>query len=230
VSITLHAFVFAAALVSQAQTAPGDLADARRLIDAGDPKRALQQLEVLRGDADPDRRAQIDLLLGVAHYHADDPATAVEMLSPIVERLAPGSLERREAEQVLGLSLFVTGRYADAVPRLEATRQWAPENLELAYALGQAYIQTQRADEARRALAPVFGVAPDSAAAHLLVAQTMIRLEAESPAELELQKAAAKDPKLPAVNQLLGQLALFRGRLDEAVQLTRRELAINPGY
>jgi tetratricopeptide (TPR) repeat protein len=221
--------VLSAILAGQAQAPPGDLAEARRLIDAGEPARAVELLRALRSAVTADRQAEVDRLLGVAYYHADAPANAVDMLAPIVDRFPPGTLERREAEQVLGLSLFVTGRFADAVPHLVATRQWAAGNLELAYALGQAYIQTQRPDEARHCLAAVFGVAPDSAAAHLVVAQTMIRLEVESPAESELHKAAAKDPKLPTVNLLLGQLALFRGRLDEAVTLTERELSISPG-
>ena len=33
---------------------------------------------------------------------------------------------------------------------------------------------------------------------------------------------------MPQAHYLLGQLALYRGRLDEAIELTTRELAINP--
>jgi tetratricopeptide (TPR) repeat protein len=229
-SLTLAALALSVLLVASGQDAPDDpaLTEARRLINAGEPLKAVPSLQAIRADAPPDRRARIDLVLGVAYYHADDPARTVETLMPIVDRFPSGSLERREADQVLGLSLFVTGRYADAVPRLEATRQWATGNLDLAYALGRAYIQTQRPDDARRCLAEVFGVAPDSAAAHLVTAQTMIRLEAVPEAEKELARAVAIDPKLPGANLLLGQLALFRGRFEEAAVLTQRELAINP--
>ena len=44
-----------------------------------------------------------------------------------------------------------------------------------------------------------------------------------------MRRAIEKDPKLPQAHLLLGQLALFRGRLDEAVALTEREIALNPG-
>ena len=74
----------------------------------------------------------------------------------------------------------------------------------------------------------MFGVAADSAAAHLLAAQMMIRLEFDAPAEAELRRAIEKDAKLPQAHLLLGQIALFRGRLDEAVALTEREIALNP--
>jgi tetratricopeptide (TPR) repeat protein len=212
-----------------AQTADSALAEARRLINEGQPASAIQRLEALKPEGDAAVQAQIALLLGVAYYHADNPAKAIELLTPIVDRLPAGSIARREAEQVLGLAAVVTGRFADAVPRLEATRRWARDNMELAYALAQAYVQTQKPDAARAAVAPIYGVPPDSAAAHLLVAQLMIRLEQDPQAETQLTRALEKDAKLPGANLLLGQLALFRGRLPEAIALTQRELAISPG-
>ncbi len=233
-SPVLGAVALALALVAgtiqaaeEIQGAP-DLADVRRLINAGEPRKALETLKAWPSETDSARQAQVALLLGVAHYHADDPAKAVEALAPIVDALSADSIERREAEQILGLALFVTGRFADAVPRLEATRRWAGDNLELAYALGQAYIQTQRPDAARTVLAAIYRVPAESAAAHLIAAQMMVRLEMESQAEAELAAAIRKDPRLPNANLLLGQVALFRGRLPEAIALTGRELELNP--
>lgn len=210
------------------QASGSALADARRLIDDGQPQKAIVSLESAQPDADPGRQAQARLLLGVAYYHAGNPAKAIEALTPVVERFPAGSLERREAEQVLGLSAVLAGRFADAIPWLEATRTWASSNNELAYALAQAYVQTQRADDARRTVASIYVVPPDSAPAHLLAAQLMIRLEMEPQAETQLAKALEKDPKLPTASLLLGQIALFRGRLDDAIALTARELANNP--
>ena len=210
------------------QTAATTLAEARRLINAGQPAQAIEQLKTIAGDQDPAVQLQAGLLLGVAHYHADDPAKAVEVLTPIVDRLPRDSIERREAEQVLGLAAVVVGRYAEAVPRLEATRRWAPENMQLAYALAQAYLQTRQVDAARAVLADLFKVAPQSAAAHMIAAQMMTRLELDALAEPELTRALEKDPRLPSANLLLGQIALFRGRIPDAIAFTTRELAINP--
>ena len=223
----IGALALIAALIAVQDSAPA-LAEARRLINEGQPRQAIERLEAVKAEGDPALQAQTGLLLGVAYYHADDPARAVEVLLPIVDRLPPDSVARREADQVLGLAAVVAGRFADAVPRLEATRRWAPDNLELGYALAQAYVQTRQPDAARATLAPLYGIAPDAAGAHLVAAQLMIRLEMEPLAEAELAKAIEKNPGLPQANLLLGQIALFRGRLPEAITLTTRELQISP--
>ena len=218
----------AGGIPGQQQSTPPALAEARRLINAGDPRAAIETLRAAAAEPVASDAPRVALLLGVAYYHADEPAKAADALAPIVDQLPPDSVERREAEQVLGLSYFLTGRFADAVPRLEATRRWAADNQELGNVLGQAYIRTLRPDAAREVFASVYKVPPDSAAAHLVAAQMMVRLEMEAQAEAELKQALRKDARLPHANYLLGQMALFRGRVAEAVALTEQELAINP--
>jgi tetratricopeptide (TPR) repeat protein len=164
------------------------------------------------------------------YFHGDQPIKAIETLSGVLDRLPAESVERKEAEQILGLASFATGRYAEAIPYLEATRRWAPDNLELSYALSQAYIQTQKPNEARQVIAATYGVPEDSAAGHLVTAQVMVRLEMEEQATAELKRALEKDPRMPNANYLLGQMAMFRGRLADAIALTERELASNPGH
>ena len=225
------AVVYPAAAQEEAPTGAlaTTLAEARALINQDKPAAAIEKLNALdKDDKDGPGRLDFALLLGVAYYHANDHVHAIERLAPIADKLPDGSIEQREAVQVLGLSYFLAGRFADAVPRLEATRQWAAGNAELGYVLGQAYIQTRQPDRARQAFARTFGVAEDSAAAHLVAAQMMIRLEFDALAETELTRAIEKDPKLPQAHALLGQMALFRGRLDEAISLTEREIALNP--
>ena len=172
------------------------LVEARKLVDDGKPKEAVAKLEALDTSV-----PEVARLLGVAHYHADDHQRAIKQLVPLVSAkgtLPDGSIERREAIQVLGLCYYLTGRYPEAIPLLEETRVWAQDNLELGYILGLAYIQARQPDAARTSLARTFGLPPDSAGAHVIAAQMMPRLEMEPQAEAELKRAIEKDPRTPA--------------------------------
>ena len=175
---------------------PGDrkdtLASARTLINDGKPRDAIAVLRTLDANV-----PEVRQLLGVAYYHADDHRAAIDLLTGLRDGLPAGSVEQRETVQVLGLCYYLTGRFAEAIPLLEETRGWAADNLELGYILGMAYIQTRQPDAARSSLARTFQLDPDSAAAHLVAAQMMIRLEMEPFAEAELKRALEKDPRIP---------------------------------
>jgi tetratricopeptide (TPR) repeat protein len=202
------------------------LTEARALIDAGKPAAAIEKLRAHGESADP----RVAALLGVAFYHANDAAHAIATLQPVLTRLPPGSAERREAVQVLGLSHYLAGHIAESIPYLEEIRAVVPGDVKLAYALGMAYAQTRQPAKARESIARTFTLPPDSPAAHLLTGQMMNRLELEDLAEAELRQALVKDPKLPEAHYLLGQIAVFRSRFDEGLDLLRAELAINPAH
>jgi tetratricopeptide (TPR) repeat protein len=135
----------------------------------------------------------------------------------------------RETVQLLGLSHYILGHMAEAIPFLEQTRAWLPNNNELTFALGMASVHARQADKAREAFGRMFRVAPDSAAAHLLAAQMMFRVEMEELAAAELKQALEKNPRLPQAHYLLGQIAIYKGRFDEGIALMEKELAVNPG-
>ena len=196
---------------------------ARASIDQGRAQEAIAALEAVPQDS-----PYVAHLLGVAYYHADQYVKAIETLAPLPDRLPAESVERRETVQVLGLTYYVAGRLAEALPLLEETSAWAQDNIELAQVLGMTYIQTRQPAKARAALARAFGVEAESAAGHLLAAQMMIRIEFHEMADAELKAALARDPRLPHANFLLGQNAVFRNRLEDAVAHFRRELEVNP--
>jgi tetratricopeptide (TPR) repeat protein len=221
-SVTLPLLLLCVSLQSGAQD--DVLKEARALIDRGQARAAVQKLEPLKAAGDP----RVRHLLGVALYHADQYQPAVELLLAVRDELPADSIERRETEQVLGFALHLLGRHVEAIPWLEKTRAHTPDHLELNFILGQAYAHANQPGPAREAFARSFGVAPDSAAAHIVAARQMIRLQMEAMAEEALRQAIKIDAKAPQAHYLLGQLALYRGRLDEAIELTTRELAINP--
>ncbi len=214
-----------------AQT-PAAEAEARALFKAGRYDEVIQKLSA-SPNASLDGR-EIAYLLGMSLYHKRDYQKAIPHLQTVVRagNEAPGDSpvirEYFECLQALGLSHYLLGQMAEAVPYLEQTVSRFPNNNELVYALGMSSIQTRQPDKARQAFGRMFGVATDSAAAHLLAAQMMIRVEMEDFADIELKKALEKDQRLPQANYLLGQNAIYKGNYDEAIALMEKELAINP--
>jgi cytochrome c-type biogenesis protein CcmH/NrfG len=178
--LLLAGFVWLAA----AEPPAAELAAARELINAGKPLEAVTRLQALDA-SDP----RVGLLLGVARYHSGDPAAAIAALAPSVDAFPAGSPEQLEATQVLGLCLYLAGRIEPSIPYLERTRAALPGNLDLAYVLGMALVKTGQAGRARAVWADAFGVGPESAAAHLLTGQMMVRAELDDAAEAELKQA-----------------------------------------
>ena len=79
------------------------LAQARLLINQGKPQAAIEAIEKLAALGEPGRPA-VSHLLGVAYYHADDHAHAVEHLAPVVDRLPAGDLASRLAGRAAGVA------------------------------------------------------------------------------------------------------------------------------
>jgi len=195
----------------------------RMQIMSGKPDAALTALQGMS-----DASAEVRYLRGLAFYHKDDHVAAIGALAPVVKELPAASPERREAVQVLGLSYYVAGRLADALPLLEETRQWARGNRELGHVLARTYLQLREDAKARVVIAETFDVPPESVAAHLHTAQFMIRLELHDAAETALRKALALDQRAPQAHALLGQLAVARARLEEGVTLFKQAIDVNP--
>ena len=200
------------------------LTEARTLLNQGQAKEALAKLQALPTNSD----VRVQHLLGVAHSRTNNHVGAIAALAPIFDKWPQNSAERKEAIQILGLSHYVLGHLAEAVPFLEQTVAWLPNNNELFYALGMASIQTRQAEKGRAAFAKMFRVAADSPAAHLLTAQMMMRVELDEYATVELKQALAKKPSLPNANFQLGVIAIQKSNFDEAVILLEKEIALNP--
>jgi tetratricopeptide (TPR) repeat protein len=163
--------------------------------------------------------------LGVAYYQKADYTNAVAHLKLALAEDAGDN----ESTQLLGLSYYLAGRPADAIPLLEKVQSWYPRaNVDAAYILGICYIQTKDYAKARQAFARMFDVPPDSAASYLFTARMLLRQEFDLVAEEYAKKAIAADPKLPGAHFLLGELYLYKSRIPEAIDQLRGELAINP--
>ena len=163
--------------------------------------------------------------LGTAYYKKGDYMKAADNLK---QALADDPNDK-EAVQLLGLSYYLAGRPAEAIPYLEKVQGWYPRaNVDASYILGMSYIQAKDYPNARKAFAKMFDVPPDSGASYLFTARMLFRQEFIPIAEEYAQKAINADPKLPLAHQLLGEIHMFKSKIPEAINDFQQELVVNP--
>jgi tetratricopeptide (TPR) repeat protein len=163
---------------------------------------------------------------GVTYYRKGDYRNAVAAL----QRALAENPNDTEATQLVGLSLYLSNKPAEAIPYLAKVQSWYPSaSVDASYILGVAYIQTKDYASARRAFAKMFQVPPDSAAAYLFTARLLLRLDFAPVAEEYGKKALELDAKLPLAHQVLGELYLYANKLPEATAQFEQEIAVNPG-
>lgn len=196
---------------------------ARQLIQQGNYNQALDELNAL-SQKHPGMKG-IDRELGFARYAKGDYlAAAASFQKAITEDPSDN-----EATQLLGLSNYLAGRPAEAIPYLEKVQSWFPRaNVDAAYILGICYIQTKDYPKARAAFARMFDVPADSAASYLFTARMLLRQEFDPVAEEYALKATTLDPKLPGAHLMLGELYLYKSRIPEAIDQFQKELSLNP--
>ncbi len=207
------------------QTTSTDLAELRKLIDRGQAKEALRQLDQLAAQQPP--LAGVERLRGLALYAEGDFSGADKAFA---SALAQDSKDV-EAAEMRSLTLLRVGRAADAIPLLEGIHEWAPgAKVDPSYVLALCYLDTHRYDDARHAFARQFGFQPDSAASYLLAGRMLLRHEFLPIAQEYARKAVELDPKLPLGHQLLGEIALAGQNIDDAVAQFEKERDLNPLY
>ncbi len=210
------------AVKSTPQTAESPLAEPQRLMREGKYDDAISQLQ---GMLTRPSLKGVSRELGLAYFKKGEYLPAIASFKKALEE----DREDREATQLLGLSYYLAGRPAEAIPFLEKVQSWFPRaNVDAAYILGIAYIQTKDYPHARTAFAHMFDVPADSAAAYLFTARMLLRQEFDPIAEEYAQKAVVLDPKLPLAHSLLGELNLYKSRIPEAIAEFEKELALNP--
>src|SRR5271155_5413120 len=125
-------------------------AEAQSLLDHGRVDEALKTLNAL-ASVQPEP-AGVERLLGMAYYEQGQIQPSLQAFqSALVQDPAD-----REAMQMEGVTFFLTGKPALAIPLLEKAHLSIPaNNVDNNYVLGLCYLDTQRYDDARRAGVPV---------------------------------------------------------------------------
>jgi tetratricopeptide (TPR) repeat protein len=167
---------------------------------------------------------------GVEFYKQRQFAKTIESLESAVSTEKPGTAEYRESTVILGQSYYLTAHLPEATAWLQKAVDDGVRINEVFYMLGNCYIQQREPVKSRAAFASMFSVPFESAAAHLLTAQFMIRQEFEEFAQKELARAVELDPKIPQAHYLLGMIAIFHNELDKGIEEMRQEISINPDF
>src|SRR5262249_8414702 len=159
------------------------------------------------------------LNLGIAHYRAGQFGKAAEALENFLAT-APDNIQ---AHELAGLSFVELGRYAEAIEHLEPIVPKTVPDVTVLYALGLAYLRTDR-----RKLAPIkdqLAAQPGGRAlAHLLEGQALLESFELEKAVTELEAAAADTPNLPRLQFSLGFAYLKLGRNADAKVCLEKEL------
>jgi tetratricopeptide (TPR) repeat protein len=210
---------------TQPDGAEPTLDEARKLLQQGKYDEAIAALRDL--EANHPGMSGLAHELGLAYYSKSDYLNAIAAWKKALQENSADN----EATQLLGISYYLAGRPADAIPHLEKVQTWFPSaNVDASYILGICYIQTKDYPRARAAFAKMFAVPPDSAPAYLFTARMLLRQDFTPIAEEYAQKAVALDPKLPLVHYLLGELSLYHSKIPEAISEFEKEMQLNPGY
>jgi len=167
---------------------------------------------------------------GMAAYKQKSYRAAIQELKPFTDRAGQTDPRRGEALTALGLSYYFEGQLSEAIPLLKQASERFPSNAGFAYALGIACLRARDIESAREAFARMFQVAPGSADAGLVTAKMMMGEQMEELAQKELERAGEKNPRLPQLHFLLGELAIFRGDVDAGIAQLKSEISLNPGF
>jgi tetratricopeptide (TPR) repeat protein len=196
--------------------ADAPLERARQLVAEG----KMREAEKLLGEMDQSLPA-VAHLTGLVHYNLREYGKAIDALKRIADQDSGAVL-------LIGQSYYLSGRPSAAIPWLERVRPQSGARHEVAYMLGNAYLQSRQTEKAVGAFAEMFSVPSDSAAAYLIAAQMMVRQQMEREAERVAAQALQLDPKLPGAHLLLGELLIFRAQLAEGIAELRKEIALSP--
>ena len=195
------------------------------LITAGKMQEALRAVKTL----DP-ALPQTAHLTGVINFNLHNYKDAIVDFEQALRGETKDSPAWRESSQLLGRSLYLTGRTADALPSLENAWKLGERGPDLLYMLGNAYIDKQNPNGARFAFADLYGLDRNAAAAYLLTAKMMQRRNARDLAAKQLEFAILADPKLPGAHYEAALSAIARADSATALAQLAKELELEPDH
>lgn len=203
--------------------APTSFEVAQDLAARGRLDQAMAQLNLLA--ARTPEQSGVERLRGIIFYQKEQMQEAIEAFT----KASAQDPDDRESLEMLGVSLFRTGRSPEALPYLEKAHATVLRaNIDPEYVLGLCYADVKRYDDARHAFAAQYGFSPDSAEAYLIAARLFLRREFVNEAIDQGNMAVKLNPALPLAHELLGEAYLAKGNTAHAIAQLEEERKINP--
>ncbi|HEY6119444.1 MAG TPA: tetratricopeptide repeat protein, partial [Pyrinomonadaceae bacterium] len=136
-----------------------------------------------------------------------------------------------DAHQMLGKSYFMLGDVTKAISELESAVKLAPDDIEVTYTLGIAYLRNRQKDAAKQLYQSMVSQFGDRPQLHIVIGRAYRQSGLLPEAAEEFKKAIALDPHFPRSHYYLGITYLLdegQTKLTEASNEFNLELAANP--
>ena len=206
-----------------ASTPKSPVDQAETLLNEGKPREALSLLTQI-SETNPTAPG-LEGKLGKAYFQLRQFSQATPHLKNALQQNSADL----ESTQLLALSFYSAGNYREALPLLEKIGPRLPRNIpDAPYVISICYVMTGQGDSARKVLAQMFYVPPDSAMAYLMLAKLMVRQQMVDAAVPQIQTALTLEPSLTMAHFLLGEIDLYRSNPQSAIAEFQKELAVNP--
>jgi tetratricopeptide (TPR) repeat protein len=219
-------FVLVAGLGFAQESAPkpqSPVYEAAALLNQNKPHEALLLLTQI-SEKDP-KAPGLEPKLGKAYFQLRQFSQATPHLKNALEQNA----DDLESTQLLALSFYYAGNCREALPLLQKLGPRLPANIpDAPYAMGICYVTTGELENARKSLAQMFSVAPDSGMAYLALAKLMVRQQKVDAAVPQIETALRLDPRLAMAHFLLGEIDLYQSNVQAAIGEFQKELAVDP--
>jgi arylsulfatase A-like enzyme/Flp pilus assembly protein TadD len=159
--------------------------------------------------------------LAFVYWQAGRPDDAIRTLE---EALKHG-VSHRDVRVKLGIYLAETGRSARAIALLDGL---AGDDIEALNALGIAYGEAGRAEDAARTFRRALEIDPTNGLAWQNIGTLELRAGDRRAAEASLRRALGIDDSLPGAHTTLGVVLAQTGRKSDAIDEWKRAVAASP--
>ena len=165
--------------------------------------------------------------LAIAHFSARQYEQALASASKAVA-IAP---DNAGAHQMLGKTYFMLGDLAKSIIELETAAKLAPNDIDVAYTLGIAYLRNRQPATAKELYSSLIKVLGEKPQLHLLIGRAYRQAGLMPDALEEFKKAIALDARFPRAHYYLGITYLLdegQSKTSEALEEFKIEVAANP--